>query len=81
VNLFSSIIIKGIPYKEDLYEHVINNSFWVIEKATIKQDELDTRAIEITDLVKIKNPLLGLYLAVKRKNKDLETIFLTSEVL
>ena len=79
VNLFSSIIIKGIPYKEDLYEHVINNSFWVIEKATIKQDELDTRAIEITDLVKIKNPLLGLYLAVKRKNKDLKYIIDNSE--
>ena len=32
LNLFSAITVKGMPYKEQLYEHVINNSFWVIEK-------------------------------------------------
>ena len=70
VNLFSSITVKGIPFMDNLYEHVINNSFWVIEKKTIKQDELNTKPIEISDLVRIKNPLLGLYLIVKKKNKD-----------
>ena len=33
VNSFSSIKIKGLPYEENnLFEHVVNNSFWVIEK-------------------------------------------------
>ena len=70
INLFSSIRVKGIPFNENLYEHVLANSFWVIEKKTIKQDELNTKPIEISDLVRIKNPLLGLYLVVKKKNKD-----------
>ena len=72
LNSFSSINVKGIPYNENFYEHVINNSFWVIEKRTKRQDELNPRAIEISDLVRIKNPLLGLYLAVKKKNKDIK---------
>ena len=70
INNFSSIIIKGIPYKDNLYEHVVNNAFWVIEKKTLKQNELNTEPIKIRDLVRIKNPLLGLYLIVKKKNKD-----------
>ena len=72
VNLFSSIEVKGIPFKDDLYEHVLNNSFWVIErkKQTKKSDELNAKPIEISDLIRIKNPLLGLYLIVKKKNRD-----------
>ena len=70
LNNLSSINVKSIPYNENYYEHVTNNSFWVIEKITKKQDELNAKAIEISDLVRIKNPLLGLYLAVKKKNKD-----------
>ena len=72
VNLFSSIEVKGVPFKEDLYEHVLNNSFWVIErkKQTKKSDELNAKPIEISDLIRIKNPLLGLYLIVKKKNRD-----------
>ena len=66
------IEVKGVPFKEDLYEHVLNNSFWVIErkKQTKKSDELNAKPIEISDLIRIKNPLLGLYLIVKKKNRD-----------
>ena len=72
VNSFSSIEVKGIPFKEDLYEHVLNNSFWVIEKKkqTKKSEESNVKPIEISDLIRIKNPLLGLYLIVKKKNRD-----------
>ena len=70
LNSFSAINVKAIPYNENFYEHVINNSFWVLEKRTKRQDELNARAIEISDLIRIKNPLLGLYLAVRKKNKE-----------
>ena len=73
-NLYSSINVKAIPYTEDLYDHIVNNSFWVIEKKTIKQDELDVKAIEINELVRIKNPILGKYLIVKKKYKDINEI-------
>ena len=73
-NLYSSIKVKAIPYKDDLYEHVVNNSFWVAEKKTIKQDELDVKAIEINELIRIKNPLLGKYLIVKKKYKETNEI-------
>ena len=73
-NLYSSIKVKAIPYKDDLYEHVVNNSFWVVEKKTIKQDELDVKAIEISELIRIKNPFLGKYLIVKKKFKETNEI-------
>ena len=59
VNLFSSITVKGIPFMDNLYEHVINNSFWVIEKKTIKQDELNTKPIEISMDECIGRPNVG----------------------
>ena len=73
INSFSSIRIKGMTYKEELllFEHVVNNSFWVIENENYKKGEtLEREAIKIGDLVRIKNPLLGLYLSIKKKDKD-----------
>ena len=70
INLFSSINIKGLPYEEKLFEHVANNSFWVIEKENTKKDEFEREAIKIGDLIRIKNPLLGLYLQIKKKEKE-----------
>ena len=70
-NSFSSIAIKGLKYDDNLFEHVVNNSFWVIENETFKRKEFGEReAIKIGDLVRIKNPLLGLYLKVKKKDKE-----------
>ena len=72
VNSFSSIKIKGLPYEEkNLFEHVVNNSFWVIEKENSgKEDYFEREPIQIGDLVRIKNPLLGLYLIIKKKEKE-----------
>ena len=70
-NSFSSIEIKGLKYEENLFEHVVNNSFWVIENEKFKRKEINEREpIKIGDLVRIKNPLLGLYLKMKKKDKD-----------
>ena len=71
-NSFSSIKIKGLPYDEKyLFEHVVNNSFWVIEKENSgKGDYFEREPIQIGDLVRIKNPLLGLYLIIKKKEKE-----------
>ena len=70
INSFSSINIKGLKYEEKLFLHVVNNSFWVIEKETSKKDEFEREAIKIGDLDRIKNPLLGLYLLIKKKEKE-----------
>ena len=71
LNSFSSIKIKGLPYEENLFQHVVNNSFWVIEKENLqKGDIIQREAIKIGDLVRIKNPLLGLYLLIKKKDKE-----------
>ena len=72
VNSFSSIKIKGLPYEENnLFEHVVNNSFWVIEKENSgKEDYSEREPIQIGDSVRIKNPLLGLYLIIKKKEKE-----------
>ena len=38
-NSFSSISIKGFKHDDNLFEHVVNNSFWVIENETFKRKE------------------------------------------
>ena len=72
INTFSSIKIKGLAYDENLFEHVVNNSFWVIENENFrhKDETYERQALKIGDLVKIKNPLLGLYLRIKKKEKE-----------
>ena len=71
LNSFSSINIKGIEYTDNLFEHVVNNSFWVIEKESRKYGDIYEREpIKLGDEVRIKNPLLGLYLRIKKKDKE-----------
>ena len=70
VSSFSSIEIKGLPYDKNLFEHVVNNSFWVIENENFekkKEEIYERKPIKIGDLVRIKNPLLGLYLSIRKK--------------
>ena len=62
---------KVIPYlfSENLYEHVLKKTFWVIEINNQRcLQSMDKEPIKIEERFRIKNPLNGLYLNIKRKN-------------
>ena len=57
--------IIGMPYKNELYEHVLNNSFWVIEEE--KFEATNKQPIQLKEHIRIKNLDCGLYLSIRKK--------------
>ena len=71
--LENQVRVKLIPYEEDFYKHVINNSFWVLEEELTEQKEkLKKSPLKPGAQIKIKNALLGLYLKVKKKGNEIK---------
>ena len=64
--------VKIIPYEKELYKHVINNCFWVIEEENNDyREKLKKNPLKVKSQIKIKNVLLGLYLNVKKKGNNI----------
>jgi hypothetical protein len=71
VNDSNEYRIICIPYTNELYEHVLNNCFWIIE------EELDyyncfKKPIQIGQSIRIKNVHTGLYLRIRKKDDNNE---------
>jgi len=60
--------IVGIKYGNELCEHVLNNSFWVIEEKFDNFVNNDKKPIQIKEHIRIKNLYTGLYLSVYNQN-------------
>lgn len=72
-NFENQIRVKLVPFENDLYKHVLNNSFWVIEEElTDSKERLDKLPLKEGAQIKIKNVLLGLYLKVKKRGNEME---------
>ena len=61
--------VIGVRYCDELCEHVLNNSFWVIEE---KLDFVNNskKPIQIKEHIRIKNLYTGLYLSVYNNYED-----------
>ena len=59
--------VIGLPYKNELYEHILNNSFWEIEEDIENLNILYKEPIKIEQNIRIKNVSTGLYLSIRKK--------------
>ena len=67
------IKIKLIPYENEFYKHVMKNCFWVFEEEdSDNKNKMEKNPLKQGCQIKIKNVLLGLYLKVKKKEKELK---------
>ena len=62
--------IIGVRYCNELFEHVLNNSFWVIEEKLDFFDNSNKKPIQIREHIRIKNLYTGLYLSVYNNYED-----------
>ena len=62
--------IIGIKYCNELCEHVLNNSFWVIEEKLDCFNNNNKKPIQIKEHIRIKNLYTGLYLSVFNNYED-----------
>ena len=71
--LEKQVRVKLVPFEKDLYKHVLNNSFWVIEEELSEHKErLERFPLKENTQIKIKNVLMDLYLKVKKKGNEIE---------
>ena len=69
INEASNFKVVPFLFSENLYDHVLKKTFWVIEEnPQIISESLDKEPIKIGEGFRIKNPLIGLYLNIKQKN-------------
>ena len=59
--------IVGVPYTNELCEHVLHNSFWIIEENLENVTFSNKHPIKIKEKVRIKNLDTGLYLSIRKK--------------
>ena len=68
INNLNNYRIVGIPYSNELYEHVLRNSFWIIEEQIDYFNESNKKPIKTKDYIRIKNYQTGLYLNIGIKS-------------
>ena len=78
--------IVSIPYTNELCEHELHNSFWLIEENLENVSYSNKHPIKIKEKVRIKNLETGLYLSIRKKenfnnNKDSEIFDINSFIL
>ena len=62
--------IIGLQYNNELCDHVLNNSFWVIEEDLENINSLKKEPIKIKEHIRIKNLNTGLYLSIRKKGES-----------
>ena len=60
--------IVGKPYSSELYQHILNNSFWTIEQEPDNIGYIDIGPVKIKKRVRLKNVDTGLYLSLRKQN-------------
>ena len=62
--------VKSYNVKNEFFKHVSHNSFWIIEEEFFNQtSKMKRKPLSAENYVRIKNPLLGLYLKIKKKQQ------------
>ena len=56
--------IIDVPYSNELYDHILNNSFWVIEEK-LNINDINKKPIQTKNHIRIKNISTGLYLYIR----------------
>ena len=62
--------VKSYNVKNEFFKHVSHNSFWIIEEEFFNQtSKIKRKPLSAENYIRIKNPLLGLYLKIKKKQQ------------
>ena len=62
--------VKSYNVKNEYFKHVSHNSFWIIEEEFFNQtSKIKRKPLSAENYIRIKNPLLGLYLKIKKKQQ------------
>ena len=60
--------VKSYNLKKELFKHINHNSFWIIEEEFYGQNtHIKRKPLSAENFVRIKNPLLNLYLKITKK--------------
>ena len=60
--------VKSYNVKNELFKHINHNTFWIIEEEFYnQQSKVERKPILTETYLRIKNPLLGLYLKISKK--------------
>ena len=62
--------IVAIPYSNEIYDHVLNNSFWVLEEDYENYDLSIKKPIQVNEHIRIKNFDTSLYLSIKKRGNN-----------